>query len=190
MQYSRNFVRDKRTVRKLILKRKDEKDRSVTYPNEEGVKEQYTIADNTATVTTATVATTTAHPRFGDRADIMTTPFIPIHTLVYMLFLSWGFEKGLQKTEGPSEKSKNTYNSQMKKKDIELFAVMLGVSNPIDITRKQVDDYYNITLGEALLKGENTHRLNSTTLKYWTRFCDEKKSVIQECQQWSRNTSE
>jgi hypothetical protein len=190
MQYSRNFVRDKRTGRKLIQKRKDEKDRSVTYPNEEGVKEQYAIADNTATVTTATITTTTHH-RLGDRNDDPApTTFYPILTLVYMLFLNWGFVKGLQKPEGPSEKSKNTYNSQMKKENIEHFAVMVGVSNPIDITLEQINEFYNTTRGEALLKGENTHRLNSTVLKYWERFCRERKSAIQECQHWSRNTSE
>ena len=188
MQYSRNFI--KSSYENLNDKRKNENDRSVTYPMK-NVKEQYAIADNTAKETTATTTTTTTHHRLGGRDDDSApTTFYPIHALVYMLFLDFGYEKGLHKTEGPTQKSKNTYNSQMKKEHIEWFAVKIGVSNPLDITLEQINEYYNTSRGEALLKGENTHRLNSTVLKYWERFCREKKSKIQEYQQWSRNTNE
>ena len=173
LQYSRNFTRGKRVVLKTDKKRRNEKDRSVTHPAKGG-KVQYAVIGDTATTTTITT-----HHRFGDIVDsVSTAPFIQMHDNVYTAFELYGFATGLRKSEGPSEKSKKTYNHQMNKEGIERFAVMMGNSNPLDITRKQVDDYYNITLGEGVMNKEDTHRLNSTTLKYWVRFCDKNKTLI------------
>jgi hypothetical protein len=87
------------------------------------------------------------------------------------------------KTSRLAPRSIKSMTSNFKKNHLESFCELvkadelreLGVTSlnhPTELTREQVDVYYNKPRAEALLKGEDTHRLNSTMLKYWVRFCE------------------
>ena len=97
------------------------------------------------------------------------------------------FQRDLEEGDGIkcdklSASSIKTMTRLVKKEHVESVCEMikaderreLGATNlnhPTELTGEQIDVYYNKPRAEPLLKGESIHRVPSTTLKYWVRFC-------------------